>query len=116
MVGDVGRVQSRAGTQAALDGLRLAQGPGDMARVARLAAAKGGKTRAILKTLGRGAFLLTTSAFNLFSWMLSAAFTILGFCASCKRAAERATERYCRRRKARRAREQRHIEIATAQT
>ena len=27
MVGDVGRVQSKAGTQAALDGLRLAQGP-----------------------------------------------------------------------------------------
>ena len=34
MVRNVGRVQAKAGTQAALDGL-IAQGPRDMARVAR---------------------------------------------------------------------------------
>ena len=55
-VGDVGRVQARAGTQAALDGLKLAEGPRDMSRVARLAAAKGGKTRAILKLAGRARY------------------------------------------------------------
>ena len=38
LVGDVGRVQAKAGTQAALDGLKLAEGPRDMSRVARLAA------------------------------------------------------------------------------
>src|SRR5262245_49060675 len=43
MVGDVGRVQSKAGTQAALDGLRIAQGPRDVARMARLADVKGNR-------------------------------------------------------------------------
>src|SRR2546430_6313393 len=36
VVSDVGRVQAKAGTQAALDGLKLAQGPRDMSRIARL--------------------------------------------------------------------------------
>ena len=57
LVGDVGRVQSRAGTQAALDGMKLAQGPRDMSKIARLAATKGGKTRAILKLAGRSAIV-----------------------------------------------------------
>src|SRR5262249_59428084 len=70
LVGDVGRVQAKAGTQAALDGLRLAQGPRDMSRFARLAAAKGGKTRAILKLARRRAILLTVRAFNLTPWMV----------------------------------------------
>ena len=55
LAGDVGRVQSKAGTRAALDGLKLAEGPRDMSRIARLAAGKGGKTRAILKVAGRSA-------------------------------------------------------------
>ena len=59
LVGDVGRVQAKAGTQAALDGLKIAHGPKDMAKVATLAAAKGGKTRAILKLAGRSAIMLT---------------------------------------------------------
>ncbi len=50
VVKDVGRVQSKAGTRAALDGLKIAEGPRDVARVAKLAESKGGKTRAILKT------------------------------------------------------------------
>ena len=50
LVGDVGRVQTSAGTQAALDGLKLADGPRDMSRIARLAATKGGKTRASPQT------------------------------------------------------------------
>src|SRR5256885_968178 len=47
-IGDVGRVQSKAGTQAALDALKIAQGPRDLSRMARLAEAKGTRTRAIL--------------------------------------------------------------------
>jgi hypothetical protein len=101
---DVGRVQARAGTQAALDGLQLAQGPRDMSRLARLAAAKGGKTRAILKLVGRSALLLTVGAFNLAMWLFWALLMLLGFVCSLKRAVERATERYCARRKLHRAR------------
>ncbi len=104
MVGDLGRVQTRAGTQAALDGLRIAQGPRDVARVARLADVKGNRTRAILKMFGRGALFLAASAFNLAWWILWAMLTVLGFITALKRATERATERYCEHRRARRAR------------
>ena len=50
LVSDVGTVQAKAGTQAALDGLKLAEGPREMSRIATLAEKKGSKTRAILKT------------------------------------------------------------------
>jgi hypothetical protein len=110
LVGDVGRVQARAGTQAALDGLKLAEGPRDMSRIARLAATKGGKTRAILKLAGRAAILLTIGTFNLAMWVFWGAFTIFGFAASLKRMAERATERYCLHRKLRRARAREQLE------
>jgi hypothetical protein len=99
--GDVGRVQTKAGTQAALDGLKIAEGPADMSRIAKLAEKYGGKTRAVLKLGGRAAILLTMSAVNLVSWVFAAVMTLFGFCASCKRAAERATERFIRHRKAR---------------
>jgi hypothetical protein len=105
MVSDVGRVQSRAGTRAALDGLRIAQGPRDVARMARLADVKGTRTRAILKLFGRGALFLAASAFNLAWWTLAAMLTLLSFVAALKRTTECATERYCERRRARRARE-----------
>jgi hypothetical protein len=103
MAGDVGRIQSRAGTQAALDGLKLAQGPRDVARVARLADVKGNRTRAILKLFGRGALFLAVSAFNLAWWVLAAIMMVLSIVMSLKRTVERATERYCERRRAKRA-------------
>jgi hypothetical protein len=112
LAGDVGRVQARAGTQAALDGLRLAEGPSDMSRIARLAAAKGGKTRAILKLVGRGAILLTVGVFNLALWVLWAALTLFGVVSSLKRITEHATERYCAWRRLRRARMRVHCEHA----
>jgi hypothetical protein len=105
VVGDIGRVQGKAGTRAAIDGLKVAHGPRDLARVARLAESKGTKTRAILKTLGRSAFLLASTTFHLFSWVFSAVMAVFGFCAACKRTAERATERWCQRRRLRLARE-----------
>src|ERR1700704_4317971 len=107
LVGDVGRVQTRAGTQAALDGLKLAEGPRDMSRIARLAATKGGKTRAILKLAGRGAIVLTVGAFNLATWMLWALVTAFGMVSALKRMTERPTERFCARRRLRRARQRR---------
>jgi len=116
LVGDVGRVQAKAGTKAALDGLKLAEGPRDMSKIARLAVAKGGKTRAILKLAGRGAFLLTVGVFNLAMWIFWAILTLLGFVASLKRTVERSTERYCARRRLRRARDRvtSHVHHAVA--
>src|SRR5262249_27890688 len=102
--GRVGRVEASAGTRAALDGLRLAEGSRDMSRIARLAAAKGGKTRAILKLAGRGAIVLTVGSFNLAMWLFWAIATLLGLVSSLKRITERITERYCARRRLRRAR------------
>lgn len=99
--GDVGRVQSKAGTKAALDGLKLAEGPRDMARIAALAEKKGSKTRAILKTLGRGAILLSVASFNLAAWMLGALMTLLGLVSSAKSAVERSTYRHLARKKER---------------
>jgi hypothetical protein len=104
LAGDVGRIQAKAGSRAALDGLKLAEGPRDMSRIARLAASKGGKTRAILKLAGRSAILLTVGTFNLAMWVFWAIATILGLISSLKKATERTTERYCARRKVRRAR------------
>jgi hypothetical protein len=104
LAGDVGRVQSKAGTKAALDGLKIAETPAEMARVARLAEKQGGKTRAILKVAGRGAIALTVATFNLGMWVLGALLTLLGFVSSLKSATERVTLRVLRRRKARRER------------
>ncbi len=98
---NTGRIEAKAGGQAALDSLAIAQEPQDISRMARLAAAKGGKTRAIVKLLGRAAIVLTASAIELASWLLWAGFALFGFCASCKAAAERATQRYLDRRKLR---------------
>ncbi len=102
LVRDVGKVQSKAGTRAALDGLKLAEEPKDVARLARLAAAKGGKTRAVIKLLGRGAILLTTGLFTLASWIFWAAVNLLWLCAVVKRTTERGTLRVIQRRKMRR--------------
>ena len=104
LVGDVGRVETKAGAQAALDTLKVAEGPEDVSRLVRLAAAKGTKTRAIVKLLGRAAIVLTTTTFDIALWLVSAAFMVFGFVASCKAAVERATLRYVRWRKARRVR------------
>ena len=101
---DVGRVEAKAGTRAALDSLKVAQGPADMKRLARLAAAKGPKTRAIIKLAGRAAIMLTAAAVDLASWLFSALLALFGFCSAVKGTTERATLRYVRWRKARRAR------------
>jgi hypothetical protein len=99
---NAGRIETKAGTQAALDGLAVAEEPADMSRLARLAAAKGGKTRAIIKLLGRAAIVLTASALDFAIWLFWAAFALFGFVSSCKAATERVTLRYIRWRKARR--------------
>jgi len=99
---DVGKVEAKAGTQAALDGLKVAETPAEMSRIAKLAEKEGGKTRAILKVGGRTAIMLTAAAFDLATWLFGALITVLGFVVSLKRGAERLTEHYLRRRKERR--------------
>ena len=101
--GDIGRVEGKAGTQAALDSLKIAEGPRDMSRIAKVAETYGGKTRAVLKLGGRAAIWLTIGTFQLMGIIAAALFNLWGFFAACKRTVERATERYCHRRRARRA-------------
>lgn len=104
LAGNVERVETKAGAEATLDSLKIAESPQDVSRFARLAAAKGTKTRAIIKLLGRAAIVLTAGAFDFAIWMVWAAFMVLGFVCSYKAAIERATLRYIRWRKARRLR------------
>jgi hypothetical protein len=103
---DVGRVSEKAGARGALDTLKIAEGPEDVARAARLAETSGGKTRAILKLLGRGALLLAAGAFNLSLWVFGAIFALFSFLASIKAMTERLTQSWIDRGKRRRLRQQ----------
>ena len=115
LAGDVGRIEARAGTRAALDGLRLAEEPREVARVAKLAEKEGGKTRAILRLLGRSVLAIGFFAVDAASWLLTAALIALGFCSAVKSFTERLTEMMIRRGKRRRAaRELRAITAAGA--
>ncbi|MDA9438532.1 hypothetical protein XH98_05205 [Bradyrhizobium sp. CCBAU 51745] len=101
---DVTRVAEKSGTRGAMESLRIAEGPKDVARAARLAEAQGGKTRAIMKVLGRGALLLVGGAFDLTLWLFGAALTLFGLISSIKATTERLTQAWCDRRRARRLR------------
>lgn len=90
---DVGRVQSKAGTKAALEGLKVAETPREMGQVAKLAEKEGSKTRAILKVAGRGAIALTLATFDLGLWVLGALFAVFTFIAALKSATERTAQR-----------------------
>jgi len=109
---DVGRIGEKAGTRGALDSLRIAESPKDIARAARLAEAKGGQTRAIIKLLGRGALLLAAGAFDLTLWLFAALLALAGFLASIKATAERLTLGWLRRKKARELRRQATPDLA----
>ena len=101
---DVGRVQAKAGTHAALDSLKVAETPREMARVATLAEKSGSRTRAILKVAGRGAIALSMAAFDLSLWIFWALATLFGLVSSLKSATERTTQRVLDHRKRRRLR------------
>ena len=101
-VKDVGRVGEKAGIRTALDVVKVADNPKDLARAARLAEAKGSQTRALLKLFGRGALLLAAGAFNLASWLFSALVFLVGVIASIKSVTERLTFAWLRRARERR--------------
>ena len=102
MMGDLGKVRSAAGTRAAVDGLKLAETPRDLTRMARLAQKEGSKTRAILKLLGRSALAAAVLSFNAATSLFGIIMGALGFCGALKSAAERLTWQYLERRKRRR--------------
>src|SRR5580692_3954917 len=106
MAKDVGRISEKAGARGALDTLKIAEGPEDVARAARLAESSGGRTRAILKLFGRGALLLTAGAFDLSLWVFGALFALLSFLISIKATTERMTQSWIDRGKRRRLRQQ----------
>jgi hypothetical protein len=103
---DVGRIGEKAGARGALDTLKLAEGPEDVARAARLAEASGSKTRAILKLLGRGALLLAAGAFDLSLWVFGALFALVSLLISIKATTERLTQSWIDRGKRRVVRKQ----------
>jgi hypothetical protein len=69
---DLGSMQGKAGTRAALSGLREMQSIGEISKLARLATARGRGTLAVLKTLGRDSFALGAAAVIAFGWLLGA--------------------------------------------
>jgi ATP-dependent protease HslVU (ClpYQ) peptidase subunit len=103
---DVGRVSEKAGARGALDTLKIAEGPEEVARAARLAESRGGQTRAILKMLGRGGLLLAAGAFDLSLWVFGALFALFSFLSAIKATTERLTQSWLDRSKARRLRKQ----------
>ena len=104
MLDDTARIEAKAGTRAALEGLKVAEGGRDLSRVARLADAKGVQTLAILKTLGRGAIAITSLLFHLIWWGFLAVFYLFAlvssfnsFCVACARRTWRHKRRRGRR-------------------
>jgi len=102
---DTGRIGEKIGTRGTLDVLRIADGPQDVARAARLAESRGKETRAIIKLIGRGALLLASGAFNLAWWVFGALIALVGCLASIKSTTERLTSAWLARRKRKQARD-----------
>src|SRR5712691_757006 len=69
---DLGTIESKAGTRATLQGLREVEGLSEVSKLKRLANAKGRSTLAILKTLGRSAFVLGAVTVTAAGWILGA--------------------------------------------
>lgn len=73
---DLGAVQGKAGTRAAIIGLRKTESVREIPRLKRLANVRGRSTLAILKTLGRDSFALGAVAVTAFGWLLAAFFNL----------------------------------------
>ena len=71
-IADLGTVQSKAGTRATLQGLREAESVSEISKLKRLANVKGRTTLAVLKTLGRNAFVLGAVALTAAGWIFAA--------------------------------------------
>jgi hypothetical protein len=74
---DLGTVQGKAGTRAALAGLRETESVSEISKLKRLANVRGRSTLAILKTLGRDSFVLGAVAVTAFGWLLATFFNLV---------------------------------------
>ena len=72
----------------------------------------GGKTRAVMKLLGRGALLLVVGAFDLAMWLFGAVVVLFGVLSSIKATTERITQSWLDYGKSRR---QRQARLAAAE-
>ncbi|PTM42922.1 hypothetical protein [Bosea sp. 124] len=82
---DTGAVYVRTGQRGLRQVLSLADDAGDIGKAAKLGAAKGTTTRAILKVLGRGALVLGALSLSAVSWMLA----LIGYAIALAMAAQR---------------------------
>ncbi len=99
-------IGEHGGLNAALDSLSFIEGPEDALLVERLAIAKGKEARTLLRLLGRKAFRLGVTGYEIAKWAVWALLGFLAFCASCKAKIERMTQDYLMRKKLRRVRKQ----------
>jgi hypothetical protein len=83
---DLGTLQGKAGTRAAIAGLRETETVGEISKLTRLAAARGRTTLAVLKTLGRDSFVLGAVAFTAFGWLMGAFVNVLFIIAAIQKA------------------------------
>jgi len=82
---DAGAVYARTGQRGLRQVLSLADEAGDIGKAARLGAAKGVSTRAILKVLGRGALVLGALSLSAVSWL----FALIGYALALAMLAQR---------------------------
>jgi hypothetical protein len=82
---DAGAVYARTGQRGLRQVLSLADDAGDVGKAARLGAAKGVSTRAILKVLGRGALVLGALSLTAVSWL----FALVGYALALAMLAQR---------------------------
>lgn len=73
---DLGTVQSKAGTRAAIRGLHQTENVAEISKLKRLASVRGRSTLAILKTLGRSSFALGAVAVTAAGWIFAALFNL----------------------------------------
>lgn len=73
---DLGAVQGKAGTRAAIRGLRETENLAEISKLKRLANVKGRKTLAVLKTLGRNSFVLGAAAVTAAGWIFATLFNL----------------------------------------
>lgn len=82
LAGDLGTASAKAGTRATFAGLRHVDDVAGAARLRVLAQAQGGRTLAIVKTLGRGALFLTEALAKLAFWVVAAVLNLFGLVSS----------------------------------
>ena len=82
---DVASLYKTTGQRGARQALALAASGGEVTRAAKIAVAKGGKTRAILKLLGRGALVAVLFSWTAAGWVFSFVWYLLGLAMLARR-------------------------------